>query len=223
MILGHYAVAFGAKCYAPRASLGTLIFAAILLDLLCSVFLLLGWERVRIVPGLMSASPLDFEHYPISHSLLSALVLAGVLGGAYLIFRRYPRGAAVLALAVISHWVLDLPMHRPDLPLWPGSDIKLGFGLWNSIPGTLLIELSLLAAGVVLYTRVTHPRDHTGTRALLAMVGFLVIIFLVTLFGPPPPNQDALAIASLTLWLTVPWGYWTDRQREPSRLHGPLS
>lgn len=223
MILGHYAVAFAAKFYAPRASLGTLMLAALLLDLLCAVFLLLGWESLRIVPGLMAASPLDFQHFPISHSLLSAFILGAVLSGGYHVFRRYPRGAMVLAFAVVSHWLLDAVVHRPDLPLWPGSDIKLGLGGWNSIMATLVVELSLFAAGVLMYTRVTHPRDRTGTRGLLVMVAFLVVIFLITLFIPPPSNEEVVALLGLAQWLMVPWAYWIDRQREPSRLHGPLS
>lgn len=223
MILGHYAVALAAKSFAPRASLGTLILAAQLLDLLWPVFLLLGWERVHIAPGLMKASALDFEHYPISHSLLSAVVLAAVVGGAYLVFRRYPRGAGVIAFAIVSHWLLDVPVHRADLPLWPGSGIEVGFGLWNSIGATVFIEVALLMAGVVMYTRVTHPRDRTGTRALGAMIVFLLLVFLGSVFGPPPPSERAVAIAALGLWLLVPWGYWIDRNREPSRLHGPLS
>ncbi|MES2564973.1 MAG: hypothetical protein V4637_19950, partial [Pseudomonadota bacterium] len=104
MILGHYAVAFAAKSYAPRASLGTLLLAALSLDLLCAVFLLFGWESIRIVPGLMAASSLEFQHFPLSHSLFSTIVLGAVLSGGYLLFRRYPRGATVLAVAVVSHW-----------------------------------------------------------------------------------------------------------------------
>src|SRR5215210_2194909 len=151
MLLGHYGVALAAKRYAPRTSLGTLILAAQLLDLIWPVFLLTGWERVHIVPGLMKVSPFDFEHYPISHSLLMALVWGALLGGGYQVFRRYPRGAAVIAVVVVSHWILDLPMHRPDLPLSPGSATKVGLGLWNSIGATIFIELVLLGAGVVLY------------------------------------------------------------------------
>ena len=223
MLLGHYAVALAAKRYAPRTSLGTLILAAQLLDLIWPVFLLVGWERVHIVPGLMRASPFDFEHYPVSHSLLMALLWAGLLGGAYHIFRRYPRGAAAIAAAVVSHWFLDLPMHRRDLPLWPGSSTKLGLGLWNSIGATVVIELVLLAAGVVIYVGVTRPRDNVGTRALAAMVAVLLLIFLAGFLAPPPNSERAVAVASLALWLLVPWGYWIDRHREPSRLHGPMS
>lgn len=220
MFLGHYGVALAAKRYAPRASLGTLILAAQLLDLVWPLFLFFGWERVHIVPGLMAASPFDFEHYPISHSLLGALLWAGLLGGTYLVFRRYPRGAVVIAIAIVSHWLLDAPMHRQDLPLFPGGQIKIGFGLWNSIAATLLIEAVLLAVGLGIYARTTQPRDRSGTRALQAMIALLAVMFVAALFGPPPPSERALAIASLALWVFVPWGYWIDRRRETRRLHG---
>jgi hypothetical protein len=128
----------------------------------------------------------------------------------------------VLALAVVSHWLLDAVVHRPDLPLWPGSDIKLGLGMWSSIVATMVVELFLLAAGVLMYARVTHPRDRTGTRALLVMVAFLLVIFLITLFVPPPSSEEAVGLVGLAQWLMVPWAYWVDRQREPSRLHGPV-
>ena len=220
MLLGHYAVAFAAKRYAPRTSLGTLILAAQLLDLIWPLFVLAGWERVRIVPGLMAASSYDFEHYPISHSLLSALAWGALVGGAYLVFRRYPRGAAAIAVAIVSHWVLDVPMHRADLPLWPGGEIKIGFGLWNSVAATLFVELVLLGVGLVIYTRVTQPREHTGTRALVAMAAVLVLLLFFGVFGSPPEDEQTLALSCLTLWLFVAWGHWVDRHRGPSRLHG---
>ena|SRR5688572_30070721 len=223
MLLGHYAVALAAKRYAPRTSLGTLILAALFLDLVWPLFILVGWERVRIEPGLMAASAFDFEHYPISHSLAMALVWATLLAGGYLVFRRYVRGAAVVGAAVVSHWLLDVPMHRPDLPLWPGSTTKLGFGLWNSAAATIFVEVCLLGAAVALYARVTQPRDRTGTRALGAMIAVLAVLFFVALFGPPPATDKSLALAGLVMWIFVPWGYWIDRNREPSRLHGRLN
>jgi membrane-bound metal-dependent hydrolase YbcI (DUF457 family) len=223
MLLGHYGVALAAKRYAPRTSLGTLILAAQLLDLIWPVLLMAGWERVHIVPGLMKASPFDFAHYPISHSLLMALVWGGLLGGGYHVFRRYPRGAAAITAAVVSHWILDLPMHRPDLPLWPGSSTKLGLGLWNSIGATIVVELALLAVGVVIYVGVTRPRDIMGTRALAALVAVLLLIFFGSLFAPPPTSERTVAMMALALWIFVPWGYWVDRNRQPSRLHGPMS
>ncbi len=213
MFLGHYAVAFGARRAAPRASLGILVLAAQWLDEVWPIFLLLGWERVRIVPGLMAASPMDFESYPISHSLVTVLGWGALLGLAYYAVRRYGRGAWIVALAVVSHWVLDLVAHRPDLPLWPGGP-KLGFGLWNSVPATVIVELALFAIGVGLYFRATRARDRIGSWGAWAMVLALLVIYVASSFGPPPTDVRSLAFASLVLWLFVPWGWWVDRHRD---------
>jgi len=117
MFLGHSGIALAAKRAAPRTSLGALTFAAQWLDELWPILLLAGVEQVRIVPGLLAASPLDFVHYPWSHSLLMAAVWAIVIGAIYRVARRDSRGALVVGALVLSHWLLDLPMHRPDLPL----------------------------------------------------------------------------------------------------------
>jgi membrane-bound metal-dependent hydrolase YbcI (DUF457 family) len=217
MLLGHFAVALAAKHYAPRTSLGTLVIAAQLLDLLWPLFMLLGWEHLRIVPGLMAASPFDFVSYPISHSLLSAAGWAALVAAIYYALRHYARGALVLALCVLSHWFLDLPMHRPDLPLWPGSHTRVGFGLWNSIPGTVGIETALLFIGTVVYLRSTRSRDRVGVLALAAMVAALAVIFAIGFFAPPPPSEQAVAMAGFAMWLFVAWGYWIDRHRESGR------
>jgi hypothetical protein len=214
MFLGHYGVAFAAKRAAPRTSLGTLTFAAQLLDELWPIFLLLGLERVRIVPGLMAANPLDFVHYPISHSLATAAGWALLVGAGYFAVRRYGRGAWVAGVAVLSHWFLDAPMHRPDLPLWPGSSMLVGAGLWNSIPATLVIEALVFAIGLGIYLRTTRARDRVGSWGLWGMVAVLVVIYLSSFFGPPPPSERALAVTTLGLWLFVPWSYWVDRHRE---------
>lgn len=213
MFLGHYGVAFAARRAAPRTSLGSTVFAAQFLDELWPILLLAGVEQVRVVPGLMAASALDFVSYPISHSLLMAIVWGAVIGLAYFAVRRYGRGALVLALAVVSHWILDLPMHRPDLPLWPGASPRVGLGLWNSITATIVIELALLAIGLALYLRGTRARDGIGRWALWTMVALLVAIFLTGLRGAPP-DAHTIAISTLGLWLFVPWGWWIDRHRE---------
>jgi hypothetical protein len=221
MFLGHYGLAFAAKRVAPGTSLGTLVFAAQFLDELWPILLLLGVEEVRIVPGLMRASPLDFVHYPISHSLLMAAGWGIVLGGVYYVTRR-PAGRAALVVGalVVSHWFLDLPMHRPDLPLWPGASPLLGGGLWNSVILTAIIELTIFAAGVSLYLRGTRPLDRTGRWAPWTMIGLLLLIFLGSLTGEPPPSVRALALVTLGLWLFVPWAAWIDRHRAPRARRG---
>lgn len=120
MFIGHFGVAFAAKKVAPVTSLGALILAAQFLDFLWPIFLLLGVEHVEIVPGITKVSPLSFTDYPISHSLLMALVWSTLFGGVYFALRRYSRGAWAVAMAVLSHWILDFIVHRPDLPLRPG-------------------------------------------------------------------------------------------------------
>ena len=220
MLLGHYAVALAAKSYAPRTSLGTLVLAAQLPDLMWPVFILLGWEHVEIVPGLMAASSFDFVRYPISHSLLTTVLWSTVLGAGYYLFRRYGRGAAIIIAAVVSHWFLDAVMHRRDLPLWPGPSIKIGFGLWNSIASTIILEGALFFIGMIIYIRATRPRDGIGTYALLAMLTLLVLIFATGFVTAPPPGEHVIAWAGLGLWLFVPWAAWIDRHREATRRHG---
>ena len=214
MFLGHYGVAFAAKRSAPRTSLGALTFAAEFLDELWPILLLLGVEQVRIVPGLMAMSPLEFTYYPYSHSLLMAVVWGILIGGAYFLLRRYGRGAWILGALVVSHWFLDVPMHARDLPLWPGvSSPKVGWGLWNSVVLTYVIEFTIYAVGISMYVRATQARDRIGSWGLWAYIVVLAAIF-VSSNGPPPPSAKALAWMTLGVWLFVPWAWWVDRHRE---------
>jgi hypothetical protein len=104
-------------------------------------------------------------------------------------------------------------MHRPDLPLWPGSSIRVGLGAWRSIPLTILLELVVFLGGLLVYLRTTSARDRTGTWALWSMVIVLLLIFFSGFVSPPPPNERGVAFGALGLWLFVPWGYWIDRHR----------
>jgi membrane-bound metal-dependent hydrolase YbcI (DUF457 family) len=213
MFVGHFGVGFGAKAIAPNASLGSLFLAAQFIDLLWPTLLLIGVETVRIEPGITRVTPLDFVHYPISHSLLAVVCWAALFALVYLFVRRYPRGAVVLGLAVVSHWFLDLVVHRPDLPLYPGSTQLFGLGLWSSVGATLAVELPIFALGLWLYVRATTALDAVGRWALWGLVVFLVAIYLANLFGEPPPNVTVLAWVGQAQWLLVVWGYWVDKHR----------
>jgi hypothetical protein len=215
MFIGHFGLAFGAKRVAPRASLGTLFIAAQFIDLLWPTLLMLGLERVRIDPGNTAVTPLDFEYYPISHSLVAVLGWAVLLGGAHFLRRRDGRVALLIAALVISHWFLDLVVHRPDLPLVPGMGALVGWGAWNSLPLTLLIEVPLFLLGVWWYARATVARDRQGRWALRGLVALLLAIYAGNLFGGPPPNVEAIAWAGQLQWLLVAWAYWVDRHRGP--------
>jgi membrane-bound metal-dependent hydrolase YbcI (DUF457 family) len=217
MFIGHHAAAFAAKPLAPRISLGTLFAATILLDLVWPILLILGIEHVRLAPGITAFTPFDFYDYPVTHSLVAALGWSIVLAVLYrLIARAEARATLVVGAAVFSHWVLDFVTHRPDLPLWPGGP-KVGLGLWNSIPATIVVEVALFVAALVLYLRATRARDRTGAIALWTLVGFLGLIYVANIIGPPPPDVQAIGWAGLAQWLFVPWGYWIDRHREVTR------
>lgn len=213
MFIGHFAVGFGAKSVAPKVSLGSLFLAAQFLDLLWPTLLLLGVEKVRIVPGATVVTPLLFEHYPISHGLIAVVGWAVLLGGMHFLLKRSRLAAFVLGALVISHWLLDAIVHRPDLPLFPGAATVVGLNAWSSLPGTLLIEGSLFAGGVWLYSRATAPTDAGGRWGLVALVVFLVAIYVGNLFAAPPPSPQAIAWVGQLQWLLVVWGYWLDKHR----------
>ena len=213
MFIGHFGVALAAKKIAPRTSLGRLVLAAQFLDLLWPIFLLLGLEHVEIVPGITKVSPLYFTDYPISHSLLMVLVCSGLVGGTYYWLQRYRRGAWIVGLAVLSHWVLDFIVHRRDLPLWPRGP-RVGLGLWNSWPASIAVEVLFFGAGLLIYLGSTRAKDNIGRYGFWSLIALLFFGWVSTLFAGAPPSVTALAWGGMTMWLTVPWAWWADRHRQ---------
>jgi len=214
MFIGHFAVALAAKPAAPSVSLGTLFLACEWVDLVWPVFLLAGLERVEIRPGITAFTPLDFVHYPWTHSLVMSAVWAAAFGLLYLLVRHNRNAALAVAAVVLSHWFLDLVAHRPDLPLAPGSDARWGLGLWNSVPATVVLEAGLFLAALVFYARRTRALDRIGSWGLWALVAFLGAAYLGAAFGPPPPNVETIAWAGLIGGaVTALLGYWVDGHR----------
>ena len=213
MFLGHFAVAFAAKRAAPEVSLGTLFLAAQLADLVWPTLVLAGVERFEIRPGLTAVTPLDFIHYPYSHSLAALAGWGAALGAGYLARKRNAANAAVLFALVLSHWALDVASHRPDMPLQPGGGERLGLGLWSSVAATLAVEGSLFAVCAALYVRATRPVDRIGRWSLAALLAFLAAVYLANLFGPAPSSTAEVTWSAQAIWLLVAWGYWVDRHR----------
>jgi len=214
MFIGHFGVALAAKKLTPRTSLGSLFFAAQFLDLIWPIFLLAGQEHVRIAPGITRMSPFDFYDYPITHSLLMATFWSVVVGSGCYLLRRSGRAAWAMGVAVISHWVLDFLVHRPDLPLWPGGP-KVGIGLWNSWIPEILLEVAIFVVGCGLYFSVTRARDNIGRYAFWALLAFLFAGWVASLVAGAPPNERAMAWGGLSMWIVVPWAWWADRHRAP--------
>ncbi|MGC2182190.1 MAG: hypothetical protein WA637_02795 [Terriglobales bacterium] len=168
---------------------------------------------MRIAPGITRVSPLDFNDYPISHSLLMAIVWAVAFSGTYYALRRSKGSALVVGAAVVSHWVLDFIVHRPDLQLYPGGSVRVGLGLWNSWVATIAAEVLCFGVGLWLYLGCTRARDNAGRYGFWALIAFLFLGWVSTLFTGAPPNTTSLAWGGLAMWLTAPWGWWVDRHR----------
>jgi hypothetical protein len=224
MFLGHYGVAFALKRAEPKLSLGTLFLAVQLADLLWGVFLLLGWERVRIDPGFTAVTPLQFLEYPISHSLVGMTCWALIGAAVYYSWptrdtSRHWQAAALVGVAILSHFPLDVVVHAPDLPVWGQDSPMLGLGLWNNPMATLLLELVTLAAGVAVYIGFRSRRHPARPGRLAGLLLVLVAVYLVSLFGPPPPSVTAIAVADIIgLLLLAGFAAWADRRVTPAEL-----
>ena len=213
MFVGHLAVALGIKRASPRTPLAALVAAAFGLDLLWPILLLIGVESVRVDPGHTAFTPFDFEHYPWSHSLSMAVVWAVAVGRLAVVVLKRSVTGLLIGMALVSHWLLDYVTHIADLPLWPGGP-EVGLGLWNSIPGTLLVEGALLVAVLGVYVRGTRPRRTAGKWSLWSLILLTTLIWISGPWSPPPPDERAIALVGLAMWLLPLWGSWIDRTRQ---------
>lgn len=216
MFIGHYGVALAAKKAAPETSLGTLFLATSFIDLLWPLFLLTGLEQVRIAPGDTKFTPLEFVSYPYSHSLLMVALWGVALAVPYKFITRYGRGAFALWALTVSHWFLDFLSHRPDLPLAPFGTMKVGLGLWDSVPATLIVETAIFAGGAWVYLSATTAVNKKGSIGLWALLALFMVSYVSSAFGPPPPNAEMIAYFAPFAWIFIFGGHWVDRNRSPS-------
>lgn len=224
LFLGHYGVAFALKRAEPKLSLGTLFVATQLLDLLWGIFLLLGWEHVRIVPDLSAVTPLEFWDYPISHSLVGALVWSLVAAAGYYSWptrdtTRHWQAAALVGVAVFSHYPLDVLVHLPDLPIMGNDSTKLGLGLWNHPVATIIAELLVFGLGLVVYVALRSKRHPVRVGRLAVVVAVLLGTYLASAYGPLPPSVAVIAVSDIGLLLLVALlAAWADRRASPKEL-----
>jgi hypothetical protein len=215
MFLGHFGLALASKKINTNPSLGTTFLAAQFIDLLWPFFLLLNIEKVSIDPGNTAVTPLNFESYPYSHSLVAVLIWGFLFGIIYYLFTKNRSAALLLAALVVSHWFLDFVVHRPDLPLTFSEETKVGLGLWNSKLVTITIEMLLFFFGSYVYLRITEPKNKAGKYATWSLLIFLILIYVMNTVGDPPPDAKAIGLVGLAQWLLVAWAYWADANRSP--------
>jgi len=220
MIIGHYGVGFALKKASPALSLATLFIAVQFVDILWTILVFLGIERVNIVPGYLESSQLQFTYYPFTHSLLATLIY-GALAFALVYLARKGRldrvlTAVVISVGVISHFILDLLVHVPDLTLAGPGTPAVGLGLWHSLPLSLFLEISFLAAGIFIYYRTTRGRGFWSGIGPLLLGLFLTISQVMSELGPPPPDKKALVVVGFVTYLVIAGiAYWIDRNRLP--------
>lgn len=214
MFIGHFGVGLAAKKVAPEVNLGVLFLFCQLLDLIWPALVLINIEHVSVDNAATVVTPLNFSHYPFSHSLeatLSYSLIAALF--TWRAFRFVRIGVATFAV-VLSHWILDFLTHRPDLPLFFGDE-KFGLGLWNSLWGTFFVEVGIFIFGIVIYLKSSPLQNRKRKIIFWSMISFLSIIYLGNIFGPKPSvDTPAAAIAgpALAMWLIVFWGYYADRK-----------
>ncbi|HEY0302772.1 MAG TPA: hypothetical protein VGC36_15605 [Rhizomicrobium sp.] len=204
MFVGHYGVALAAKAPDKRVPLWLLFLAVQWLDVVWSALVMLNVEKLRIVPGLAEGSALDLYYMPYTHGLIGALALSAALGAMAMLFVRERRAAifAVVTGAVFSHWLLDLVVHVPDLPLW-GDAFKVGFGLWRHLWISFPLEIATLAAGAAVYARAVPSRNLHGDVWLWGFVAAMAVVQAIGSFGPAPESGLAQARLALFFYLLL--------------------
>jgi hypothetical protein len=207
MLVGHFGVGLIGKRVEPKISLGTWMLAVLLADLVCFPLLIAGVERFHGSVG----------DIPYSHSLLMNAIWAALFAAAYFARRRYPRGAWLLFAAVLSHWVLDLISHGPDMQLAPGVRPALGFGLWNSIPATLIVEGGFWLLAIIVYVRAVYPKNRTGVFVFWIGIALVTLAWYSNIHRGMDPDPLRAGVGGLIfLSLLVAWGYGVNRLARPA-------
>ncbi|MFZ0104190.1 MAG: hypothetical protein WCF47_24175 [Pseudolabrys sp.] len=215
MFIGHYGPSFACKAWKPVIPLWILFVAVQLVDIVWAFLVLLGIEKVRIVPGFTATNPFDLYYMPFTHSLPGAIFWSV---GAAVVYRAVApaqkwTAAAIVGAAVFSHWILDLIVHRPDLALYDDA-YKVGFGLWNYPAIAFVLEIALLFGGIALYLRVTEPIDVIGRYGMTVLGLFAVVLQAYVFFGPPPVSDTAFALTALVLYFAFAvLVYWLEGKR----------
>jgi hypothetical protein len=222
MLAGHFGVSYALKAKEKHASLGLLFLAVGFADLVWSLFILLGIEKAQVVPSLPS-SRLNLYYMPFDHSLVGILFWSIVI---YVLFRVLPgaqdarksRIALVMAVAVFSHFVLDIPVHRADLGL-VGNAYKIGLGLYNYPIPAFLLEAITLLAGLWLYLNSTTGTTFLGKYGMIFLYVFLLLINAFTYWGPNPQNPTEVAIfLPIVYFVSALLADWLDGKRRPKEV-----
>ncbi|QLC26278.1 hypothetical protein HFP57_15400 [Parasphingopyxis algicola] len=218
MFIGHFAPALVAAAHPKAPNLGLLFVGAQLVDFGFFAFVLAGIEHLRIVPGITAMNPLDLYHMPYTHSLAGSLVWGAAFALLIYALTRNATGAWIGGGVVVSHWLLDLLVHRPDLTL-AGSPPMLGFGLWDYPAIAMPLEILVIGGAILFYLSRTRAKEERGHLPLILLVILLAAFQAIDWFGSPPeafdPSIAVMALLSYSLAALAAW--WLGRSREPRK------
>jgi hypothetical protein len=204
MFIGHYGVSLASKPLRPSVPLWVWFIAVQWMDVVWSIFVLFGIEKLRIVPGFTEANGLDLYYMPYSHGLPGSIVLSLLFGAIVAMFVSENRATTLLlvAAASFSHWALDLIVHLPDLPLYDDT-AKVGFGLWRIVALSFSLELSLLCIGAWLYARSATFKGASSRYLYWGFVVVLAALQVIVNFGPQPSSGEMVAILALAFYIAL--------------------
>ncbi len=216
MFAGHYGISYLVKARDKRIPLWVLILAVQWIDMFWALFVLAGIEKLSMAPELPGAFRMNFEFLPYSHGFTAAVLWsAGVFALYWLLGtpRRDCRAALLVALAVASHWVLDIFVHRADLPLFLDG-YKIGLGLWDYAVAAFLLETFLFVGGIVVYLRATKATTTIGKYGMVVF-GIVVVAQEAVIYFCPLPLTVTIVTTSafVTFWVLAGIVFWLERQR----------
>ncbi|RHX83692.1 hypothetical protein [Leptospira stimsonii] len=210
MFIGHYSVAFVLKKTVPKTPFWSLLVGVQFVDFLFMIFIMLGIEHMRLVPGFTASNPFDLYFMPFTHSLVAGIVWSLLVFIGFYFYKKSEdtsyqwKIALAVAFSVLSHYILDLPVHTPDLPVFKDSGTKLGFGLWNNLWLTVGIEASLTVVSFAYYFRGSRSGEgFLGRWGMLLLAGFFLVFILINPFAPIPANIYLFATQALVLYTLI--------------------
>ena len=210
MFVGHYSAAFAAATHPKAPKLGTLFVAAQLIDFGFFSLVLTGGEKMRLTPGITAMNNMDLYDMPWTHSLLGATGWALGFGLIVWLWLRSRAAGVIAGLVVLSHWLLDLLVHQPDLTL-AGSPPKFGLGLWNYPAIEMPLEIGLLFGSAWVFARATKGKAWP----LGVLLAVLLALQAFNWFAPQPTEVDAsqsvLGLFAYALAAILAW--WVARGR----------
>lgn len=225
MLAGHIGVALAIGRAERRVNVGVFVSAALFLDVILWLFILVGWESVSIPASFATRHQPDFT-FPYSHGLLAALGWSALAAAVVLALSSLPkesrgRTAILVAAAVFSHWILDALVHQPEMRLAGSASSAVGLALWDNLPLALALEAGIVVIGVILFLRGSRLSRHKAAALAALSLALLVFTVLGMTLAPPPPSAQAMAASSLvTLAVVCALVAWLGRLPLPIPAHG---